>query len=49
MYWQGVNQGGNLRPFRLGDIRAANTDFMVGNPESRAYRQLPRWTTAGWR
>jgi RHS repeat-associated protein len=49
MYWRGVNQGGDLRPFRLNDIRAANTDFMVGNPESRGYRQLPRWTTGGWR
>ncbi len=47
LYWRGVHQGGQLRAFRIGDVRAANTDFMVGNPKSAAYRLLDYWGQQG--
>lgn len=52
MYWRGVAQNGltgGRRPFRQGDIRAANTDFMHMDPNSREYDRLPYWTVNGWR
>ena len=52
LYWRGVEQPGlpgNRRAFRQGDQRAANTDFMHMDPDSRAYDLLPYLTPNGWR
>jgi hypothetical protein len=52
MYWRGVHQpglAGDRRPFRQGDQRAANTDFMHLDPTSLEYNLLPYLTVNGWR
>jgi YD repeat-containing protein len=51
-FWRGVEQqqlSSGRRAFRIGDIRAANTDFMVHDPITKYYDGLPYWTTKGWK
>jgi len=53
-FWRGVPQGKSKRPFRKGDVRAANTDFMylppqTGNTFNKVYQALPYWRDGQWR
>jgi len=52
-YWRGVNQSGDIRLFRKGDIRAGNSDFMYLPPQingknNPVYFKLPYWINGHW-